>query len=59
MTAIRVEHGTTLLICDDCGRGFNGDVGEEWVLLWHRALVKGWAGRDRAIGPHRCDDCTA
>ena len=61
VTAIPVEHGAValLLICDDCGRGLDGGaVREEWIVLWHRAVVEGWTGRDRAIGPHRCRSCT-
>ncbi|MFT7837152.1 hypothetical protein Q5530_13480 [Saccharothrix sp. BKS2] len=47
-----------LLICDSCGRDFDpGDRRQEWIVLWQRAVAAGWDGRDRAIGPHRCDRC--
>ncbi|MFD7660480.1 hypothetical protein ACFV4N_41445 [Actinosynnema sp. NPDC059797] len=47
-----------LLICDSCGRDFDaGGSGEEWVMLWQRAVAAGWGGRDRAVGPHRCGHC--
>jgi hypothetical protein len=59
VTAFPVEEdpAALLLICDDCGRRFDNRSADEWVVLWHRAVMKGWAGRGRAIGPHRCDSC--
>ncbi|WP_367138306.1 hypothetical protein [Saccharothrix sp. HUAS TT1] len=48
---------TLLLICDSCGRAFEGDEHLPWVVLWAKAIAVGWRGRDRAIGPHRCAFC--
>ncbi|MEU6153422.1 hypothetical protein ABZ816_25810 [Actinosynnema sp. NPDC047251] len=60
MTAIPGEHdpATLLLICDSCGRAFDGDhPPRAWQALWARALGAGWRGRDRQIGPHSCRRC--
>ncbi|MFT7839842.1 hypothetical protein Q5530_27180 [Saccharothrix sp. BKS2] len=46
-----------LLICDSCGRAYEGDTRRPWTVLWSEAIGTGWRGRDRAIGPHRCTRC--
>ncbi|MFI9012318.1 hypothetical protein ACIGNX_34265 [Actinosynnema sp. NPDC053489] len=46
-----------LLICDNCGRAYQGDTRVPWLALWSAAVGAGWRGRDRAIGPHHCADC--
>ncbi|QFZ19873.1 hypothetical protein [Saccharothrix syringae] len=58
MTAIPAAPGASslTLICDHCGRAYP-DTGTEWLVLWRAATAAGWDGRDRAVGPHRCDAC--
>lgn len=49
----------TILVCDGCGRSrrtsSTGPIA--WDLLWLQANVAGWAGSDRALGPHYCTVC--
>ncbi|MER5261709.1 hypothetical protein ABTZ99_06455 [Actinosynnema sp. NPDC002837] len=62
MTAIPAEHDSAalLLICDHCGRSYDGGRPHAvWRLLWTHAVADGWSGRDRAIGPHSCVHCAA
>ncbi|GAA1311896.1 hypothetical protein [Saccharothrix xinjiangensis] len=46
-----------LLICDNCGRAYEGESRRPWITLWAEAIGTGWRGRDRAIGPHLCALC--
>ncbi|GAA1351768.1 hypothetical protein [Saccharothrix algeriensis] len=60
MTAIPggQHRSTLLLICDDCGRAFDGaEPVQGWRRLWERATAAGWRGFDRWLGPHRCAEC--
>ncbi|MFD7659696.1 hypothetical protein ACFV4N_37465 [Actinosynnema sp. NPDC059797] len=61
MTAIPHGHDPValLLICDSCGRAYEGDTRLPWLVLWSVAIGTGWRGRDRAIGPHSCALCLA
>ncbi|MBW4716781.1 hypothetical protein [Saccharothrix obliqua] len=60
MTAIPGDQdpSTLQLICDNCGRTMLLDPpSAHWWSLWEQALIAGWQGFNRRVGPHTCAHC--
>jgi hypothetical protein len=49
------QHGRIVIVCNACGRTFEGD-GDEWLEVWLRAKRGGW--QTRKVGKNWCQFCS-